>query len=197
MEPEDKSPLSKVLKWIKACGWDTTGYFSNQALNKAEATPSIQSPAESYPKLERLARLAKRLNKDSNQERVCFDYVKTEHAVQDFMNLEGKTRVLNLCLESIKKKGSAGLEPDQKPRIPPTQWQNYDACTASGSLYRTLSDKLKDCMHDGQQHQVKLQLNGFELDHWVSSSAFSVLFQWFTLETRKKWAQHQCAPLKR
>lgn len=197
MDQEDISPLNKVFEWILNRSRDNSSCSYDQALNKVERMPSLISPAEKYPKLERLARIAKRFNKDSNEETVCFEYVKTEHSVQDFEKLVGKTRVLNLYLQSIKMEDSGGLEPDPKPRMPPTQWRNYDACTASGSLYRALSDKLKDCEHDGQQHQVKLQLNGFELDSWVSSSSFSVLFLWYTLEERKKWAQHRCAPLDR
>lgn len=187
---QTNAPLSTVNMNGIAFHLKTPKSLSTQ-YHQDDMTPPISSirDSETYPKLERLAIMATQVERNNVRKEICFRYLQTEHKLHELERLTGNVRDLNRCLESNMTEDQDYSARTLGPKLASTRWQSEEAWKASSSLYHVLSRRLKNCEC---KHQAKLQLNGFALDQWETSSLFNVFLSLLSSQVREIWKECRC-----
>ncbi|KAK0659788.1 hypothetical protein QBC41DRAFT_44083 [Cercophora samala] len=168
---EPKSVEPGLTETVIVCPQEGTG------------APAEYCGTPKYPKLERLGRLLE----DSGIP-ACHEFIHVHQRLSDFQDGIRKAWHLNKCLANLQKTApTKRFRPPAPQRIPRTKWENTTPWDLSSRLFQ----KLYNSICQNQDHKVKLQLNGFDMDSFVTLPIHFNLFL-PSCPTKDHWQECHC-----
>ncbi|KAK4652897.1 hypothetical protein QC762_503500 [Podospora pseudocomata] len=121
-------------------------------------------------------------------DRACHKLINFHQRMANFQEGVRKAWHLNKCLANLRKTApTKRFRPPAAQRIPRTKWEN----TTPRDLSSRLFEKLYSSVCQNQDHQVKLQLNGFDMDSFLAPPIHFNLFL-PSCPTNNLWQECQC-----